>query len=119
MREVVRRRARAAWSAVSGVVGAILGLAPHALHHVGPLAGTVSVAGSGGTAVFGVLGLLASVPLLLRLYRRFGTWRAPALALGVFAAMFAASAFVVGPAISGQSERPSPAVPAVDHDAHH
>ena len=77
------------------------------------------MAGSGGTALFGVLGLVASVPLLLRLRRRFGTWRAPALGLAVFVAMFAISAFVVGPAISGQADNPSPIVPAGQHDNHH
>jgi len=104
---------------MTGLVGGVVGLAPHVLHHVGLLAGTALVAGSGGTALFGVLGLVASVPMLLRLYRRFGTWRAPAIALGVFAAMFAISTFVIGPAISGQSDSPSPTVPAVDHDSHH
>jgi len=100
-------------------MGGVLGLAPHVLHHVGLLAGTALVAGSGGTALFGVLGLVASVPLLLRLRRRFGTWRAPAIGLVVFAAMFAVSTFLVGPAISGQSQSPSPRVPAVEHDGHH
>ena len=104
---------------MTGLVGGVVGLAPHVLHHVGLLAGTALVAGSGGTALFGVLGLVASVPLLLRLHRRFGTWRAPALGLGAFAAMFAISTFLVGPAISGQSDRPSPPVPAGDHDVHH
>lgn len=110
---------RSAWNAVTGLMGGVLGLAPHVLHHVGLLAGTALVAGSGGTALFGVLGLVASVPLLLRLRRRFGTWRAPAIGLGVFAVMFAVSTFLVGPAISGQSQSPSPRVPAVEHDGHH
>ena len=100
-------------------MGGVVGLVPHVLHHIGLLAGTALVAGSGGTALFGVVGLVASVPMMLRLYRRFGTWRAPAVALGVFAVMFAVSSFVVGPAISGQSDRPTPTAPAVDHDGHH
>jgi len=75
------------------------------------------VAGSGGTALFGTLGLVASVPLLLRLRRRFGSWRAPALALTVFAAMFALSAFLIGPTISG-ADSDSTAPPAVDHAIH-
>jgi hypothetical protein len=54
-----------------------------------------------GTLIFGLLGLAASVPVLLRLKRRFGAWWAPALGLAVFAAMFSVSAFVIGPAISG------------------
>ena len=79
---------------------------------------TALVAGSGGTALFGVLGLLASIPLFLRLYRRFGTWRAPAIGLLIFAVMFSLSAFVIGPKISGESvAKPSP-VPGVTHDMH-
>ena len=96
-----------------------MGLAPHVLHHVGLLAGTALVAGSGGTALFGAVGLLMSVPLLLRLRRRFGTWRAPALGLGVFVAMFAISAFLIGPAISSESTSSSPTAPVVNHNGHH
>jgi hypothetical protein len=78
------------------------------------------VTGAGGTALFGALGLLASLPMLRRLRRRFGTWRAPAIALGVFAVMFALSAFVVGPAISGGADAPAPTpTPTVGHDGHH
>jgi hypothetical protein len=109
-------RVRTALGGVSAALGGLLGLAPHLLHHIGLLAGTALVAGSGGTALFAALGLAASVPLLLRLHRRFGTWRAPAIGLGVFAAMFVLSAFVIGPAISGTGSSP---VPAVDHNSHH
>src|SRR6266566_720145 len=42
-------------------------------------------AGFGGKAIFFALGLLLSVPMLRRLYRRFGTPVAPGLALVVFA----------------------------------
>jgi hypothetical protein len=108
--------ARRLWEAVTGLVGGVVGLVPHVLHHVGFLAGTGLVAGSGGTALFGAVGLLASVPMLLRLRRRFGTWRAPAVAIAVFAAMFALSAFVIGPAISGGGAARSP---NVEHDVHH
>lgn len=113
-----RSRVRALVDGLVALLGAVLGLAPHVLHHVGALAGTALVAGSGGTALFGALGLVASVPLLLRLRRRFGSWAAPALGLVAFGAMFAVSALVVGPAVSGE-----PAPPAVeqgaDHDEHH
>ena len=112
------RRRRAIRGAVTGAVGGVLGLAPHVLHHVGFLAGTALIAGSGGTALFAGLGLAVSVPMLLRLYRRFATWRAPAIALAVSAAMFALSAFVIGPAISG-SGGGSPTTPSVDHSGHH
>jgi hypothetical protein len=110
------RRAR---DVLTGAVGAVLGLAPHVLHHIGLLAGTALVAGSGGTALFAVVGLVASIPLLLRLRKRFGTWKAPALGLAAFAAMFAFSAFVIGPAINGEFSSPSPIAPTVDHGSHH
>ena len=110
----VRRTGRLR-NAMSGLLGGVLGLAPHVLHHIGLLAGTALVAGSGGTALFGVLGLLASVPMLRRLHRRFGTWWAPAIGLVVFAVMFAVSAFVVGPQISGESGSPTSVVQHHDH----
>src|SRR6266487_2944543 len=92
-------RLRAGWSALAGVIGAVVGFgaacaAPHR-----PARRTALITGAGGTALFGVLGLVASVPLLLRLRRRFGTWWAPAIGLAVFAVMFSLSAFVIGPAI--------------------
>ena len=120
-----RGRLRSLWSALVGGIGLLMGLLPHVLHHVGFLAGTALVAGSGGTALFGALGFLASIPFLLRLRRRFGTWRAPAIGLSIFAAMFALSTFVIGPAFSGSSgaggsggDKPGP-VPSVDHTGHH
>jgi len=68
--------------------------------------------------------------LLRRLYRRFHTWKAPAIALAIFAPMYALSAFVIGPAISGDAPTPVPATTTsstpspspsstVDHGAHH
>lgn len=117
----VRPRFRSVRDWLTGLVGGVVGLAPHVLHHVGLLAGTALVAGSGGTALFGVLGLIASVPLLRRLYRRFGTWRAPMIGLGVFAAMFALSAFLIGPAISGATDNNgprAPSTPTVNHHGH-
>ena len=115
-------RLRALWNGVTGALGAVLGLAPHVLHHIGFLAGTAVVAGTGGTVLFGVIGLVASVPFLLRLYRRFGSWRAPAIGLAVFAAMFSLSAFVLGPAINGGSDGGSgggsPTAPGVTHNGH-
>jgi hypothetical protein len=113
-------RLHALWSGAVGIVGTVVGLAPHVLHHVGLLVGTALVAGAAGTLIFGLLGLAASVPMLLRLKRRFGTWWAPALGLAVFAAMFSLSAFVIGPAISGndqaeqQQQLPTP-TPYAEH----
>lgn len=74
-----RGRLHALWHTLVGAVGLIMGLVPHVLHHIGLLAGTALVAGSGGTALFGALGLLASIPMLARLYRRYGSWIAPVL----------------------------------------
>jgi len=105
-----------AWRTVSAVFGALLGLLPHVLHHTGLIFGAALVTGTGGNLLFGALGLLFSVPLLRRLYVRFNTWKAPAIALVIFVAMFSLSAFVIGPAISGgSSETPSP---TPDHSRH-
>jgi hypothetical protein len=92
---------------LSGVVAAALGLLPHVLHHAGPLAGAALFAGVAGSLLFGVVGLALSVPLLLRVRRRRGSWRLSALLLALFAAVFSVSTFVVGPKISGGDE-PSP-----------
>ena len=102
-----------------------MGLLPHLLHHVGLLGGAVLVTGATGNLLFAVLGLAFSLPLLRRLYRRFGTWKAPTLALGVFALMFSLSAFVIGPAISNdnpkpdQDRTPGQTPDTTDHDGHH
>ena len=112
-------------TAATATVGAIVGLAPHVLHHIGPLLGVALIAGTGGTILFGLLGLAASVPMLLRLHRRFRTWRAPALALALFAVAFAVSTLVVGPLISGARTPPAPPAPGptvsepAGHAAHH
>src|SRR4249919_2654727 len=63
--------------------GAFVGLLPHALHHVGFLTGVSLLAGATGQAMIAVIGLVASLPFLARLKRGFGTWKAPATALGV------------------------------------
>jgi hypothetical protein len=96
---------------VTAAIGAVTGLAPHVLHHLGPIAGAALIGGAGGTALFAVLGFALSVPFLLRLRRRFGSWRAPIAALAVLATMFALSSLVIGPAIRGGDE-PSPAAPS-------
>ena len=119
----VRRVLANAWNAVTAAVGAVMGLLPHLLHHVGLLGGVVFVTGATGNALFAVLGIVFSLPLLRRLYRRFGTWKAPGLALAVFALMFSLSAFVVGPAISGSDPAPGPVPVQIpdpgQHDSHH
>jgi hypothetical protein len=116
-RSVVAR----AWSAVLAVWGGFIGLLPHVLHHVGPLAGAALLAGAGGTVLFGAIGFVAAIPFLLRVHRRFGTWRAPMIAIALFAAMFSLSSFVIGPAIAGGDDpAPQPGIeqPA-GHDGHH
>jgi len=113
-------RARSAWTLVTGSLGGVLGLAPHVLHHLAPFVGTALVAGSGGTVLFGLLGLAATIPLLLRLKRRFVSWWAPTIALAAFAGMFALSSLVLGPLISdADREPPLPAVTPTDHNTHH
>ncbi len=110
-------RPRAIWNAIVGAIAAVVGLAPHVLHHVGLLTGVALVAGTRGTIVFGLVGLVASLPLLIRLRRRFGTWKAPLIALTIFALTFALSSFVIGPALSGE-ESTSPDAPT-SHEQHH
>ena len=118
-----RSRLGAVRDTAGAVVGAVLGLAPHVLHHVGLFAGSAFVAGAGGNALLYVAGLVLSVPMLVRLYRRFGTWVAPAIATVVFTAMFLFSALVVGPAITpggGPSDQPTPTpTPTDQHTEHH
>ena len=114
---------RSVWTAVNAVTGAVVGIAPHVLHHVGPLVGTALVSGAGGTALFGVAGLLASVPTLIKLRRRFRSWWAPGIALLVFVAAFVVSTTVVGPLIRGD-DAGTPSGPTqtqlpVGHDQHH
>ena len=86
------------------VIGAVAGIAPHVLHHVALLAGTALIAGTTGTALLGILGLVLAVPLRLR--RRFGSWWAPTIGLAVFTVMFFLSAFLIGPAITGSDTAP-------------
>lgn len=107
---------------VSSAIAVVLGIAPHVLHHVGPIAGAALIAGTGGTLLFGVIGLIASVPFLLRVHRRSGGWSVPAGLLALFAAGFAVSAFWIGPAIAGdggsRGAAPSTVTPS-EHSAHH
>jgi hypothetical protein len=115
-------RLRAWWNAAAGALGVVAGLAPHVLHHIGLLAGTALIAGAGGTVLFGILGLALSVPMLLRLRRRYASWLAPAIGLAVFAVMFSLSAFVIGPAINGGADgQPGGGqpTPTVNHSSHH
>jgi hypothetical protein len=130
-RSALRSLRERAAAIVSSAVAAVLGVLPHVLHHVGPLAGAALLAGTGGTLLFGAIGLVAAVPFLLRVHRRCGNWRVPAALLATFAVMFSISAFVVGPAISSDdggsssskpapTEQTAPGAPAKrGHEAHH
>lgn len=107
--------------AVGAAAGAVLGLVPHVLHHVGIIAGAALLTGAGGNAALYVVGLVLSVPMLRRIHRRFRTWIAPAIAAGLFTAMFLVSALVVGPAISDGSpaeERDPAPSPTGQHSEH-
>ncbi|ASD22585.1 hypothetical protein B7495_11205 [Cryobacterium sp. LW097] len=112
-------RPRTIWTVVTGALGGIAGLVPHVLHHIGPLVGSALVAGSGGTVLFGVVGFVASVPMLISLRRKFASWWAPGIALAIFIVMFLLSTYVVGPLISGPTLQPSTGSSRVAHDTHH
>lgn len=121
---VWRLKVAGARDAVSAGVGVLMGLVPHVMHHIGLLAGAALVTGVIGNAAFFAVGLVLSIPLLRRLYRRFHTWLAPTVAIVVFAALFSLSALVIGPAISGDPASDtgptSPAqTPSQDHGEHH
>lgn len=63
-------RIRTLWNAAVAGIAVMMGILPHVLHHIGLLAGTALIAGAGGTVLFGLIGLAASVPFLIKLYRR-------------------------------------------------
>lgn len=108
---------------LAGVGAAFLGAAPHVLHHAGPLAGAAVLAGAAGTALFGGLGLLLAVPMLVRIRRRRGSWRRPAALAAFMAAAFVVSTLVVGPALTkgdSPAAAPKPAARADSgHTVHH
>jgi hypothetical protein len=113
--------------ALGAAGAAVLGAAPHVLHHAGPLAGAALVGGLAGSALFGALGFVLAVPLLWRLRRRTASWRLPAAALGVFVVVFVLSTTVIGPALTDGSdgdsapgrERPAAGVSPAEHERHH
>lgn len=119
-----RGNLKAIWETIGAAIGVVMGLIPHVLHHIGLIAGAALITGAAGNLLFFALGLLLSIPLLLRLYRKFRSPWAPAIAVAIFAALFSVSAFVIGPAITGDS---SPAkaptapsqTPTANHSKHH
>jgi hypothetical protein len=110
------------WGAVVAAWAAVTGVAPHVLHHVGPLAGAALLAGFGGKAIFFALELVLSLPMLRRLHQRFGTLVAPVVAAVAFAAVFTFSSLVIAPRLTG-SDSSSPATPGIEqpagHESHH
>ncbi len=102
----------------SGAAG-VLGLAPHVLHHVGPVAGAALLAGASGKLLFGAIGFLLMIPMLWRMRRRTGAWRAPALALGAFATVFVISTALIGPLIAGGDNANDSTMAPDEHEVHH
>lgn len=102
--------------ALSATVGTIAGITPHVLHHIGPIAGAAILTGTQGSILFGAIGFALTVPLLIRLKRRFGSWAAPSVALGLFAVMFTISTLWIGPWIRGE-DGANDATPADEHHA--
>ena len=114
-----RRLGGRLWSGLVAFWVAVTGLAPHVLHHAGPLAGAAIVSGALGTSLFAAVGFIATVPLLLRLRRRFGSWKVPGLALALFAAVFTFSTVVLGPLVAGGDETDSGSTAEQEHEEHH
>lgn len=108
---VLRNGLSVAWGAVTGV-------APHVLHHVGPLAGAALLAGAGGQILFFGLGLLAATPMLVRLYRRFRSWAAPAIAISLFALTYTVSSLYIGSLLTGSESASEPPVSSVTTTTH-
>jgi hypothetical protein len=51
--------------------------------------------------LFAGIGFVLTVPMLLKLRKRFGSWVAPGVALALFAIMFTISTLWIGPALRG------------------
>lgn len=107
------------WGGIVAFFGVVTGVAPHVLHHIGPLAGAALLGGFGGQVLFFALGIALSVPLLLRLHRRFGTLVAPAIAVVSFAAVFTFSSVVVAPLLTRDDSRATPTEQQQGHGGHH
>jgi hypothetical protein len=111
--------------AAGGAAAAVLGAAPHVLHHVGPLAGAAVFAGVGGTLLFGAVGFVLVIPTLRRIRGRTGSWAAPGAALALMATIFTLSALLVAPMLrdegeAGEGNSPADRTPAPgDHERHH
>lgn len=114
-----RNKLKTLWNGLAGFFGLLAGLAPHVLHHLGLIAGVAFISGTTGTILFGLLGLAATVPLLIKLYHRFNTVLAPLIALSVFVVMFLLSSLIIGPWVRGDRSSPTPTEPTYSHASHH
>lgn len=68
------------------------------------------------------LGLLAATPMLIRLYRRFRSWVAPAVAVSLFVLTYTVSSLYIGPLFTGSevpSGPPAALVTTTTHDHEH
>ena len=92
-----------AYGLASATVGTVAGITPHVLHHIGPIAGAAILTGAEGSVLFGAIGFVLTLPLLLRLKKRFNSWAAPGVALALFIIMFTISTLWIGPAIRGDN----------------
>ncbi|RIK15805.1 MAG: hypothetical protein DCC50_06940 [Acidobacteria bacterium] len=72
------------------------------------MAGAAVLTGAFGNWVLYLVGLVLSIPMLRRLRTRLRSWWAPAVGVTIFTGLFTLSAFIVGPAISGDGV-PQPA----------
>lgn len=127
MAEAIPNQTSTSRARIVGVVGSawagIMGVLPHVLHHVGPLAGVTLLAGTGGTLLFGAAAFLLTIPLLLRVHKRSSSWRAPLTLLVLFIAIWLLSTFILGPWVRDRLEsKPAPTQqqqqPA-GHEQHH
>jgi len=110
-------------AALAAMGAAVLGVAPHVLHHVGPLAGAALLAGATGKLLFAALAFLAAVPMLRRMRRRHHSWAVPGGTLALMAVIFAFSTFIVGPALAdgerSAAAKPTPTAPVPGSPAGH
>lgn len=104
---------------VSAMTGGVAGIAPHLLHHLAPILGAALLTGATGTLLFGALGLVFTVPMLVQLKRKFRSWAAPAVALLVFAMMFSVSTFAIGPFVKNAFAGETTTADASLHELHH
>ena len=119
-----RGTVRALWAYLRAGLGALAGLAPHVMHHVGLIAGAALFTGVIGNTALYLAGLALSIPMLNRLRKRFGTWTAPLLGVAAFTGLFLLSALVIGPALYPGETVPTlqptvTATPTADHTGHH